>query len=97
MGQTRTSLLSLQKLLTDSPQAFEQLLAKPKATSTNIRELAETARNGWNLIVMHLSDKFKQKKQTVADNAQKTLKEVIDPELGKLVAGLKTWRKDLVL
>ena len=97
MGQTRTSLLSLQKVLTDSPQAFEQLLAKRKVTNNQVSTLANTAHNGWDLIFMHLTNKFKAQKQTVADNAKKTLKEVIDPELGKLVAGLETWRKDMAL
>ncbi|MEO6410884.1 MAG: hypothetical protein ABIO45_19320 [Burkholderiaceae bacterium] len=97
MGQTRTSLLALQKVLTDSPQAFDQLLAKRKVVNTKISELANTAHNGWDLMFMHLTSKFQAQKQTFDANAKKTLKEVMDPQLGKLVAGLESWRKDMVL
>ena len=95
MGQTRTSLLGLQKILLESPAVFDQLLTSRKAAGTKISELANTAHNGWDLMFMHLSDKFKAQKQTVDTNANKTLKEVMDPGLAKLVAGLEGWRKDL--
>ena len=87
--------MGLQKILLDSPAVFDQLLTSRKAAGTKISELANTAHNGWDLMLMHLSDKFKAQKQTVDANAKKTLKEVMDPGLAKLVAGLEGWRKDL--
>ncbi len=95
MGQTRTSLLSLQKILLESPAVFDQLLATRKVTNNKISELGNTAQEGWNMMFMHLTHKFKAQGQTLDAHKTKTLKQVVDPELLKLIAGLESWRKDM--
>jgi len=94
MGQLRTSILSLQKLLVNNPAKLEAVQKALEAGGTRIEELGRTADEGWNLVFMHLTNKFKKSGGTAA-NANLKLSEVIDPELAKLIKGVDSWKKDM--
>jgi hypothetical protein len=96
MGQLRTSIVNLQKMIVNNPVKLEALQKTLKPINTRIDELGRTADQGWDLISMHLTNKFKKAGSTPAANAGKKLSEVIDPELAKLVKGLDDWKKDML-
>ena len=96
MGQLRTSILNLQKLVVNNPAKLEALQNALKPGIVRVEELGRTADQGWDLIFMHLSNKFKKAGSTTAANAKKKLSEVLDPELAKLVKGVDDWRKDML-
>jgi hypothetical protein len=96
MGQLRTSILNLQKMIVNNPAKLTALESSLKPGSTRIEELARTADQGWDLMFMHLTNKFKKAGGTTAQNSGKKLSEVLDPELAKLVKGIEQWKKDML-
>jgi hypothetical protein len=96
MGQLRTSIISLHKLIANNPKKLNAINNALKPGKTKVEQLSQTAFEGYNLIFMHLTNKFKSSGSTVAANSSKKLSEVIDPELAKYVKGVETWRKDML-
>jgi hypothetical protein len=96
MGQLRTSILNLQKLIINNPKRLEVVQKALKPGNLKVEELGKTADEGWDLIFMHLTNKFKKEGSTVAANADKKLSEVIDPGLAKLIKGVDDWRKNML-
>jgi hypothetical protein len=88
MGKLRTAIVDLQKLIVNNPVKIEALKKELKPGSDQISTLGSTAVEGWDLIYMHLTNKFKAQGSTTAANSKKTLKELMDPELGKLIKGV---------
>ena len=95
MGQLRTSIVNLQKMIVNNPIKLDALQKALKPGNTRIEELGRTADQGWDLMFMHLTNKFKKAGSTTSANKGKKLSEVIDPELAKLVKGLDQWKKDM--
>lgn len=95
MGKLRTAILDLQKLIVNNPVKLDELRKALEPGKVQISTLGETAVQGWDLIHMHLTNKFKAQGSTTKANAKKTLKELMDPELGKLIKGVDEWRKRL--
>jgi len=95
MGKLRTAIVDLQKLIVNNPVKIEALKKELKPGSDQISTLGNTAVEGWDLIYMHLTNKFKAQGSTTAANSKKTLKELMDPELGKLIKGVEEWRKSM--
>ncbi|MGE5115492.1 MAG: hypothetical protein ACM3N6_03255 [Betaproteobacteria bacterium] len=96
MGQLRTSIVNLQKMIVNNPIKLDGLQKALEPGSLRIEELSRTADHGWDLMFMHLTNKFKKTGSTTSANAGKKLSEVIDSELATLVKGIDQWKKDLM-
>lgn len=96
MGQLKTSLINLQKLLINNPGKLEHLEKALDEEAERIEGLARTAGQGWDAMVVYLSAKFKKAGTTIDAQKAKKVKEVLDSELAGMIKGMDQWRKDLI-
>lgn len=95
MGELRTAIEKLQTALADSPAEIEALKSKRKKLSDRIAELGKKADQGFDLMFMHLTEKFREEGTTLDDKAGTKLKEVMDGDLGGLIKGIVQWQGDI--
>lgn len=96
MGKLRTAITDVQHRLAANEEKITQLAETNKANSKQVLAVANTAKEGWDAIYLYLVAKFKKAGSTVADNHDKSLKDVLDQELVTLIKGLEQYRKDLL-
>ncbi|MFG6413697.1 hypothetical protein ACG02S_07270 [Roseateles sp. DC23W] len=95
MGKLRTSILNLQKLLVENPATLAKAEQALEKEIHNINHIGTTADEGWDLLFMQLSSKFKGEGTTLDANKDKTLKDVFDPSMASTIKGIETFRQDL--
>lgn len=95
MGQLRTSIQNLQKLIVNNPTKLEALQKALEPGDARVDELGRTAQEGWEALFVYLTAKFKKAGSTAAANAGKKLSEVMDAEVGTLVKGIDQWRREM--
>ena len=95
MGQMKTSLTAIQKLLVNNPVKLQELKTKADEDSDHIATLNQTADEGWNVIHMYLVAKAQKQKKKLSEMSDVKLKDLMDSELAGLMKGLDDWRKNI--
>ena len=95
MGKLRTSILNLQKLLVENPATQAKAQQALDNEVHNITHIGKTADEGWDMLFMQLTSKFKDEGTTMEANKDKTLKDVFEPSLASTIKGIETFRQDI--
>lgn len=95
MGKLRSSILELQKMLVENPARQEAVEAALEKEMHNVNSIGSTADEGWNVLLMQLTSKFKEEGSTIEANKSKALKDVVDKSFLSTLKGIEDFRQDL--
>lgn len=95
MGKLRSSILELQKMLVENPARQEAVEAALEKEMHNVNSIGGTADEGWNVLLMQLTSKFKKEGTTIEANKSKALKDVVDKSFLSTLKGIEDFRQDL--
>lgn len=95
MGKLRSSILDLQKMLVENPARQEAVEAALEKEMHNVNSIGTTADEGWNVLLMQLTSKFKEAGTTLEANKSKALKDVVDKSFLSTLKGIEDFRQDL--
>lgn len=95
MGKLRSSILELQKMLVENPARQEAVEAALEKEMHNVNSIGGTADEGWNVLLMQLTSKFKKEGTTLEANKSKALKDVVDKSFLSTLKGIEDFRQDL--
>jgi hypothetical protein len=95
MGETRNALVELQKFALEIDQKINQLGQSLKKQGDQTTEYSEKISAGFEMLYLHLFEKFKKTGTTPEAQAGKKLKEVMDPGVLENVKGIQQWIGDL--
>jgi len=95
MGQLKSGIADLQKVLIDMEpklKAAEDIVDKG---GDRITELGKTADQGYDVLYLYLIEKFKKSGSTPEAHAKETLKAIADPNIVQNIKGIVQWKNDL--
>jgi hypothetical protein len=95
VGQLRSGIADLQKLLVEMEpklKAAEDIVDKQ---GDRIQELGKTVDQGYDALYLYLMEKFKKSGSTPEAHANDTLKAIADPNIIQNIKGIGTWKVTL--
>jgi hypothetical protein len=98
MGKLRTAIQGIVKSLNTNATKVSELEKHVKDKKEHLTGVAQTAYEGFDVITLYLTAKFKKQGAKLEDHKNKKLKDkdVWDSELDKQVKGVQSWAKSLL-
>ncbi|HUB80074.1 MAG TPA: hypothetical protein VMB03_14815 [Bryobacteraceae bacterium] len=95
MGQLKSGIAELQKLLTDMEPRLKVVGEIVDKGGDRVQELGKTVDQGYDVLYLYLTEKYKKSGSTPDAHAGDTLKAIADPNIIQNVKGIATWKNDL--
>ena len=95
MGQLRSGILNLQKVLLETEPKIKVVEDTLSSYGDRVSDLGRKCDQGYDVMYLYLIEKFKKTGTTPAAQGKKKLQEIMDPNIAGNIKGIQQWTADL--
>jgi len=95
MGQLKTGITNLYKVLNETGPKLESLKDAFTKSSDQVQELGKKCDQGYDVLYLYLTSKFKKAGTTPDAQNAKKLNEIMDNNIAATIKGINQWKQDL--